>query len=210
MSPLILILGATAIVSYMAFSNTELKTRLMLLPMRVHHHGEWWRVLSHGLVHSDTMHLLFNLFVLWQFGTEVESALERGLVRGSLLGVMPKSSFWVLYVGGLLAGALPAMIRHRNNSSYASLGASGAVSGVLIAFIVLYPTSQLLLFFIIPMPAIVAGIAFFWFESRMDKRGKGRIAHDAHFYGGAWGLLFILVTDAGALPRLLEAVRGIW
>ena len=148
----------------------------MLIPHRCHHHAEWHRVLTHALVHADWMHLAFNMFVLYEFGQTVEADLSN-------LGWM---GFPMLYVAGVVGGAIPALRKHKNNRGYRSLGASGAVSAVLIAFILLHPNTTLLLFFIVPVPAVLAGVLFFWYESRMSQRSGTRVAHDAHLGARSW------------------------
>ena len=140
-------MGTTAIVVLVTvatswwFMEKPDRDNLMLIPHHCHHQGEWQRVLTHALVHADWMHLAFNMFVLYEFGQTVEADLDH-------LGWM---GFPMLYAAGVVGGAIPALRKHRNNPGYRSLGASGAVSAVLIAFILLHPDTTLLLFFIVPV-----------------------------------------------------------
>lgn len=115
-------------------------------------------------------------------------------------------AFGLLYLGGIAFAAIPGMLKHHNNHNYRSLGASGAVSAVLIAYILHFPTAQLLLFFVIPMPAFLAGILFFIYEHQMNKRSLGNIAHDAHLWGGIYGLLFTAVTEPLLLFNFAQTV----
>ena len=116
------------------------------------------------------------------------------------------SDFPILYFGALLIAAIPALTKHKNNVNYRSLGASGAVSAILMAFIVAHPTHTLLLFFIIPIPAIFAGVLFFLYERHMQKNGGTGIAHDAHIYGAIFGLLFSIVRDPESISRMFKAL----
>ena len=75
----------------------------------------------------------------------------------------------------------------------------------MMAYILLFPTNKLLLFFVIPMPAFVAGILFFAYERYMNKKGATGIAHDAHLMGAIFGVIYVLLLDAGTLPRMLGA-----
>ena len=97
------------------------RDNLMLIPHRCHQHAEWHRVLTHALVHADWMHLAFNMFVLYEFGQTVETDLGH-------LGLF---GFPMLYIAGVVGGAMPALRKHKNNRGYRSLGASGAVLSLI-------------------------------------------------------------------------------
>ena len=193
-----LVVLATVVVSWQ-FMDRRDKERWMLIPYRCVERGEWHRVLSHAWIHADWMHLAFNMFVLYEFGQTVAMEL-------SFLGWM---GFPALYLAGIVAGAVPALQRHRHNPGYRSLGASGAVSAVLLAFICLHPTHTLLLFFVVPIPAVLAGVLFFWYESRMQQRGGTRIAHDAHLGGAIVGVLWVLLFVPSSLPRFIAALQSL-
>jgi membrane associated rhomboid family serine protease len=161
-------------------------------------------LISHGFIHADFTHLAFNMFVLWQFGSSVEYQMQQAWSGSSLIASL-EPSFLVLYFGGMLAAGLPSLWKQRDNPNYASLGASGGVSAVMMAYILLFPTNKLLLFFVIPMPAFVAGILFFAYERYMNKRGATGIAHDAHLMGAIFGVVYVLLLDADTLPRMIRA-----
>ena len=189
---LLLILAVTVGASLFAMKRPQILEKLMLVPYNVNHFKEYYRIVSHGFIHADGTHLFFNMFVLWEFGTTVEA--EMG------------GAFPVLYFGALLTATIPALTKHKDNANYRSLGASGAVSAVLMAFIVAHPTHTLLLFFIIPMPAIFAGVLFFLYERHMQNNGGSGIAHDAHIYGALFGLLFSIVKDPSSIDRMVSAI----
>lgn len=189
---LVIILAVTVGASLFAMKKPRILDKLMLVPYNVNHFKEYYRVVSHGFVHADGTHLFFNMFVLWEFGKTVEA--EMG------------ASFPLLYFGALLTATIPALSTHKDNVNYRSLGASGAVSAVLMAFIVSHPTHTLLLFFVIPIPAIFAGILFFLYERHMQKSGGTGIAHDAHIYGALFGLLFTVVKDPDSISRMFSAI----
>ena len=182
------------------FMERSDREKLLLIPFRCHHQAEWHRVLTHALVHADWMHLAFNMFVLYEFGQTVEVDL----------GHLGWLGFPALYVAGVVGGAIPALRKHKNNRGYRSLGASGAVSAVLISFILLHPDTTLLLFFIIPVPAVLAGVLFFWYESRMSQRSGTRVAHDAHLGGAIVGLLWTLIAKPNALVTSLESLWSLF
>ena len=186
------ILAVTVGVSLFAMKKPETLHKMMLIPYNVAHFKEYYRIVSHGFIHADGTHLFFNMFVLWEFGKTVESEIG--------------SDFPFLYFGALLIAAIPALTKHKNNVNYRSLGASGAVSAILMAFIVAHPTHTLLLFFIIPIPAIFAGVLFFLYERHMQKNGGTGIAHDAHIYGAIFGLLFSVVREPESISRMFKAL----
>lgn len=199
MSWMLLILVVTVIASYQAINRPALKEQLLYHPYRVKEFKEWHRIVTHAFVHADFTHLALNVFVLFQFGARLE-----GLMLQSLGAVY----FPLLYFGGIAFAAIPGMIRHYSNPSYRSLGASGAVSAVLIGYILHFPTAELLLFFILPLPAFIVGILFFVYEHQMDKRSTGHIAHDAHLWGGLYGLVFTVVTSPRVVPAFVDALSG--
>jgi len=176
---------------------------------QVVHRKEWWRVISHAFLHSGPWHLGVNMFVLWSFGSNLEQLWNSPEIFAYYLGEGFRSPqgyegyvWWlILYFGGAVAATVPAMIKHKDNPGYNSVGASGGVSSVLLASIVIFPTKNINLFLGIPVIAWLAGILFFWYESYMNKRKVGNVAHDAHLAGAVFGLLFMLVLNPNYLFR---------
>ncbi|MDG2245676.1 MAG: rhomboid family intramembrane serine protease [Flavobacteriales bacterium] len=200
----IVIIAITVIASFFAFNNREKLGQWMMNPYAVVHYKDYKRLLTHGLIHGDMMHLFFNVFVLHQFGSSVEMVFTNESAFNVVFGMqnwwgsgMGISMFLMLYIGAIFAATIPSIIKHKDNPGYNSLGASGAVSAVLIVYILIQPTASLtlLIFPFFPIPAWVMGILFFVFEAYMNKRGGTGIAHDAHIYGAIYGLLFMTVVQ---------------
>ncbi|MES2405442.1 MAG: rhomboid family intramembrane serine protease [Pseudomonadota bacterium] len=181
------IIAVTCVVSWVAFKDRKLMQRLLLWPPAVAKKHEYWRLLSYGLVHADFQHLLFNMITLFFFG----SALERSGLYAMHLGSL--GLLW-FYLGGLLVSILPTYIKNRHNANYYSLGASGAVSAVLFAFILWKPWSMIFVFFF-PVPAILYAVAFVAYSIYMDHRGGGYVNHSAHSWGAAYGVLFTVIME---------------
>lgn len=187
-----LLIIVTAAVSIACFNKYQLFERLSLKPYRVVQHQEWWRIITHGFVHADWIHLLVNMFTFWSFGGYIETAFE-------YLG-FGKWAFLTLYFGGMVAASISDIIRYRNAEWYTSIGASGAVSAVLFAAIFLNPWDKILLFAIIPIPGILFGVLYLAYCQYMARQGGDNINHNAHFYGAVFGFVFPILLE----PRLFQ------
>lgn len=176
------------------FRMPQLIERLAMRPYLVARGKLPETVVTSGFVHGDMGHLLFNMFTFFFFAFSLERFL------GSL-------RFTLLYTAGLLLSSLCSIVKHRNNPQYATIGASGAISAVLFAFIVYFPTTSLIIFPLpIPIPAFLFAIGYVAWSYWAAKNERGRINHDAHLCGALAGLGFVLVTDPVAflaLGRLL-------
>lgn len=196
---LILVIANVGI-SFMAFSNPQLKSRFQFNPYAVAHKKEWWRFFTHGFVHADLMHLAFNMVALYSFGKAVES------VYPFVFGDKAILYFLLLYFGGLLVAILPSYEKHRNDIFYNSVGASGAVSAVVFASIVYYPFSKILVFFV-PMPAIVFAVLYMIYSFYAGRRGQDNINHSAHISGALFGLFFTAVANPSAYKVFLQQIQ---
>ena len=193
----------TVVISLIAFSRYDLMVKWLFNPYLISHKKQYYRFFSHAFIHSrdNIFHLFFNMFVLYQFGRNVELALISDHPKiGWLL-------FLLLYFGGILFSSLRDFEKYKNNPNYNALGASGAVSAVLFAHILIYPTTALYLMFIpIPIPSFVFGALYLWLEGYLDKREGGHIAHGAHFYGAIFGFVFVLFTNFSYLPSFFNQI----
>ena len=143
-----------------------------------------------GFVHADVGHLLFNMFTFYFFAFPMER----------FIGTVP---FLFLYFFGLVISHTCTWYKQRNNPGYASLGASGAISAVLFAYIVYFPTTTLMIIPIpVPIPAFLFAIGYVAYSYWASTQNTGRINHDAHLCGAISGLLFVALTDVGAFARL--------
>jgi membrane associated rhomboid family serine protease len=186
----LIIIAITSIVSLLAIANRDLFNKLLLSPYMVYHHKQYYRALTHGLIHADFFHLFVNMYVLYSFGQVAEHLLF-GYLGGR--GIL---NFIVLYLGGILFAFLPSFSKHKDNFNYNAVGASGAVSAVLFSCIALSPLSSIGIMFIpVKIPAIVFGVLYLIYEAYMDKRGQDYVAHDAHFWGALFGFVYTLLLN---------------
>ncbi len=198
MSLTLLILLVTVAVSMIAFGNPGLQDKLMFKPYRIDGNREWYRFVSSGLIHADWMHLLVNMFVLFSFGEMVEFYYEQTFPeKGPVL-------YFLLYFGGMMTAVLPTYRKHRNNPGYNGLGASGAVSAVVFAFILFNPLERLCLYGVLCLPGVIFGVAYLVFSYYMDKRGGDRVNHDAHLWGAIYGLVFTVLLKPSLLIHFFE------
>ncbi|MEO9079047.1 MAG: rhomboid family intramembrane serine protease [Rhodanobacter sp.] len=190
------IIAITCVVSFLAFKNSRLMNDLILWPPAITHQREYHRLVTYGVVHADFGHLLFNMFTLFFFGRVMESFFT------NMLGPF---GFALFYIGGLVVSILPTYLKNRTNPNYRSLGASGAVSAVLFAYILIAPWQSIIVL-VIPMPAIVYAVLYTAYSIYMDRRGQGNVNHSAHLWGAAYGVLFTILVNHRVLPHFIDAL----
>mgnify|MGYP002652262059 CR=1 FL=1 len=195
------IIAVTALVSWMAFNNRSLEDRLILWPPAVRRQRQYDRLLTHGFIHADWQHLIFNMITLFFFGRHVE-----GVFGGGVAGML---GFLFFYLSAIVMAILPTYLRHKDDSHYRSLGASGGVSAVLFAFILLSPWSGMIIFPIpVPIPAIVYAVLYTAYSIWMDKRGGDNINHSAHLWGAGYGVLFTAMMEPRIIGVFLERLAS--
>jgi membrane associated rhomboid family serine protease len=202
MSITLIIILLTVAISFYAWSNATLMAQWIMNPYRVSHNGEYYRLLTSGFLHADTSHLLFNMFTLYFFGSNIESLFY------SLFGANGSVFLVVFYLSGIIVSDLPTLFKYRNQPGYNALGASGGVSALIFASILDDPLNKLYLFFIpIGIPGFIFGglyLAYSYYESR---RGVGNINHDAHIYGALFGIAVLIVLYPAVLPQFVSQIQ---
>ncbi|MEN1939516.1 rhomboid family intramembrane serine protease [Luteimonas sp. MJ246] len=194
----LVILALTVLVSWRAFGNRRLLERLLLWPPAIERHKQYDRLVTHGFVHADWQHLLFNMVTLFFFGRYVERMFA------PYIGPL---GFALFYLSAIVVAILPTYLRHRHDAGYRSLGASGAVSAVLFAFILVQPWALIFVFFI-PVPAIVYGVLYVGYSIWMERRGGDNVNHSAHLWGAGYGLLFTVIMEPGVVEVFLARLMS--
>lgn len=183
----IVIIAANAIISYKGFNDYGFFERYKFNVGAVRR-GEQIRMFSSGFLHVDMTHLFVNMFTLYFFADIV--VMELG-----------NFNFIVVYVVSLLLGNLLSLYFHKDEYHYSAVGASGAVTGILYAAILLHPSMKLYMMFIpIPIPAYVFGIGYLMYSIYGMKKQIGNIGHDAHFGGAIGGFIVTLIL----MPSLFQ------
>ncbi len=158
----------------------------------------YYRFISSGFVHGSWLHLGINMFVLWSFGEYIEKVYVAFF--GDMMG---RVLYIAMYLATIVFADIPTFLKHRNNPGYRSLGASGAVSGIVFISILLSPWSLIYVYFI-PVPGIVAGVAYLIYSSWASKNSQDLIDHDAHFYGALFGMLFTIALKPALFSNFID------
>ncbi|WP_276483623.1 rhomboid family intramembrane serine protease [Paraflavitalea pollutisoli] len=208
MSITLIIIIITAIISISAFSNERIYNDLIFYPPAVTYQKQWYRFFSCGLIHADWLHLIFNMYALYMFGDSVESGFQ------SLFQEKGKLFYLLMYITALGFCLLPTYAKHKEDSYYRSLGASGAVSAVIFIYVILFPTANLGLIILpgLKIPGFIFGFLYLGISSYLDRRGGGNINHSAHIWGALYGIAFIIVMGAifseyHVLQRFIDQIR---
>ena len=207
-SPVIILIALTVGISAYAWSNQQLMESWIMQPSVMARSGQWYRLLTSGFLHADWSHLLFNMFAFYSFSPVVLDTLKASYGEGLGLGL-----FLVLYLGGIIISDLPTYFQHRDDPGYRSLGASGGVSSVLFASILLFPVNTNgggIIIFPIPFPIqpFLFGFLYLAYSYYMGRRRGDNINHDAHFYGALYGVILLLVLMPGAAPTFVQQITA--
>ncbi len=187
----------TILTSIYAFNNANVYGKLMLHPYSVAKKQNIYQLITSGLIHKDWPHLIFNMLSYYFFAFNLERIIGHW-------------QFAAVYVGSLILCDIPSISKHKNDFMYHSLGASGAVCGVLFSYILFFPFTKLIIFPIpIPIPAVLYGGLFLLYSSYLAKKQNDNINHDAHFYGALSGIIITAILVPNSLVSFIDALRGI-
>ncbi len=188
---LTLLILATCGISAVGFSNRLFFQRYQFHVGAILRAKQYERLITSGFLHADWTHLLFNMLTLYFF-------------HEIILVLYGPIWFFALYFGALLASNLFSLLLYRNRPSYAAIGASGAVSGILFASIAIAPEMMIRFLFIpIDIPAWLFATGYFAYSVYMmlNPRPHDNIGHAAHLGGAVFGFAFVIAMT----PQLLSA-----
>ncbi len=190
------LIAANVIASVIAFSLPDFYEQNVFHIRSILKKQEWHRVVTSGFLHVNGLHLFLNMYVLFIFGPY----LEQGL--GTL-------GFLIVYFAALLGGSVWMLLDKREVADYRAAGASGAISGVLLGFCLFAPFAMLLLFFVIPMPAIGFAVGFIALSLYLSGRDNTMVAHGAHLGGALAGLVTTILVRPSVLVDFIGEVRSV-
>ncbi len=216
--------------SIYCFNDRNAMYKYLFHPYSIKRNNEHYRFLTHAFIHADTMHLALNVFALYMFGYAVEShyyLLDSGeyiglytslfydknsadpeeIVRATRIG---KIAYLGLFTGGIYAASITEYFKNKNNPSYSSLGASGAIEAIIFSYIIIQPFNTLYLF-VLPMPAWLLGIVFLAGSYYLSKRKTGdpeadRIGHEAHFWGAIFGVIYTVALKPSLVTNIFHSI----
>ena len=192
------LIALNVIVSLIGFSNAEFLDKTMLWPYKIKRQKQYYRFITSGFIHADFIHLLFNMFSFYFFGSAIEYYFADYGLGGNV-------AYLLLYFLALVIADIPSYLKHQDDYNYRALGASGAVSAIIFACILFQPWGTILIYFI-PMPFIVFAFLYLGYCIYMSKRNLGHVNHDAHLWGSVFGLAFTIVLIAALSPQLFPAI----
>jgi membrane associated rhomboid family serine protease len=191
---IVILIITVAISLYSLFKNHVLLRKLMLHPYSLVHDGKWYQILTSGFVHADMPHLMFNMLSFYFFAFKLES----------LLGVLP---FLLIYFSSMVLADLSTIFKNRDNPGYYSLGASGAVAGVIFSSILFFPESKIAILIIpIGIPAPIFGILYLAYCYYAAKKSHDMINHEAHFWGALTGILVSILLNPDVVAYFFNSI----
>jgi len=178
----------TVLVSLGGFSNHKIIDDLIFYPPAITENKQWYRFFTCGLIHADFGHLLWNMLSLFLFGKYVEESFL------GVFGEKGKILYLVMYVVALFVSLLPTFAKHKDDYYYRSLGASGAVSAVIFAGLLLEPRNRVGFYFIPPIiPGYIFGPLYLIISTYLGKQSRDNVNHSAHIWGALFGIAFVVV-----------------
>jgi len=191
---MIIFLSTIGLSLYTLYRNQALIGKLILHPYSLVRERRWYTLITSGMIHGDLSHLLFNMLTFYFFAFKLET----------IIGPL---DFVVIYFGSMVLADVSTIMKNKNNPHYRSLGASGAISGVLFSAILYVPDSSImLLFFPIGIPAPIFGLLYLAYCYYAAKKSHDYINHEAHFWGALTGVVLTIAMQPAVLPYFIERV----
>ncbi|MBS1667020.1 MAG: rhomboid family intramembrane serine protease [Bacteroidetes bacterium] len=183
----LILIVANIVFSYKGFSDSLFFDRYKFEVDKILIGKDYKRLVTSGFLHINWMHLIFNMLSLYFFSGVIESSL--GGFR-----------FLIIYFASMIGGEMFSMLVHKNNGDYSSVGASGAICGIIFSSIALFPGMGIGLFFLpISIPNWLFGLVFVLYSIYAVQSKKDNVGHDMHLGGALVGMLTALLMEPSAL-----------
>lgn len=188
--------------SFWAFNDVKIFNKFLFNAYATFHNKQYYRLFTHAFLHGDYMHLAFNMYALFLFGEVLEGQYFPIIFQERAIFY-----YILLYVGGIFFSSLFDFIKQRDNPSYSSVGASGAVTAIVFSAILINPTMRMgILFIPIEIPAWIFGSLYLWYSWYMGKRQLDNIGHNAHFWGAVFGFVFTVLLKPALLTHFYTEI----
>jgi membrane associated rhomboid family serine protease len=185
------IIVLTLATSLFAFSNPNIYAKFILNPYEVSRGYRVYTIITSGLIHADWNHLFFNMLSYYFFAFRLETMLGHW-------------QFGVLYLVTMVLADLPSIQKHKEDSWYNTLGASGAISAVIFSYILFDPKASMGIMFIpIPIPAYLFGVLYLVYCHFASKHARDNINHDAHLFGALSGIIITIALHHQVLNEFI-------
>lgn len=210
-------LAIIIVFSAFCFSVAGATHKYSFYPYLIKREKEHYRFLTHAFVHGDLFHLVFNCLALYSFGLGLEMYSFPLLIADGQ-EVLPehfklaKVYYLILFTGGIYAASITEYFRNKDNPSYSSVGASGAISSIMFAWIILNPERSIgMLFIPLPLPGwlwglMLLGISLYLIMRKRKGTYTDGISHEAHFWGAIFGVIFVAVAQPSAIVAFVDYI----
>ena len=199
--PIILV---TSIISILTFNRSDLMARYQFNAYMIKHRNQWYRFITHAFLHADWMHLIVNMLVFYSFGPSLEENLA--VHFGDVSPIL----YLMLYFGAVIISSITTFQKHKDDHWYNAVGASGAVSAVIFSSVIFNPFMYILLYGILPLPAILWAALYVAYSMYMGNRQSDNINHDAHLWGGFFGMVFTLILSPTIAQQFIQQILSIF
>jgi membrane associated rhomboid family serine protease len=211
-----LFLGTLA-TSLAAFQNQYLKEKFILRPYAFVHRKQYFTVLTSGLIHADWNHLLLNMFTFYFFAFRLEGYFLR--LQSEVVGEIPTQTqqtfneilghtkFFLIYLISMVLADLTTIIKYKDIPGYASLGASGAISGLVMSTVILAPAMDERIMIWGILPGWLFAVIYLSYSYYAARKMMDNVAHEAHLWGAVAGIIFtfvLLPKDAWKFVEMLK------
>jgi len=164
--------------SVIGFYQKKFLKIMIFSPFDFFQKKRYFQLITGGFVHSSVGHLVLNLVIFYFFAFSLNNQIGN-------------KQFFIIYFASLIGSHLITLLKNKKKEDFASLGASGALAGILFAFMLFNPETKLSLFFLpigIPVPFFALGfLAYSFFKAK--KKEDSRVNHESHLWGAVSGFI---------------------
>ena len=201
----------TIATSILSFNDKVLENKFILHPWSLVREKKWYTLITSGLIHGNIPHLLMNMLAFYYYGFILERLFvyEQGSHSPAswpewLPAVVGRTKFFLMYMLSMVLADVTTILKNKDHPEYRALGASGAISGMVMAFILLRPTE----FKIFGLDAWIFGLIFLGVSYLFSKNQADNVNHEAHLWGGVSGAVLTLIFYPHVVGEIWERITG--